>query len=194
MSERSQFAAVAKSGAAALVAVAGAAKAQDFDGAYGGISYTKGSGQAVDGNTTYSFDGNGAGAFVGYNHVSDGWLFGAELAFSGASLKAYDGPQLQFTAENMREIKAKVGRVFGRTAVYGVVGSSSMDLILNNNASQGSGGGLALGVGVEAALGEKAFVGAEYLQRDIEGDGTFESLIDDGTEIKTLTLRLGMRF
>ena len=187
-----------KGAAAAMVAMAGAAKAQDLQGLYGGLSYSKGSGAAVDSNDTYSFDGNAGGAFIGYNFVQGDWLFGAELAFSnGGYDSTYPNDTPFMTVENTRDIKARVGRVFGKTVVYGVVGRSTMDIDMfgpNQTGADGDATATTLGLGFETAIGAKAFVGGEYLTRDLDLSDGPAYYANGGTDLNTLSLRMGLRF
>jgi len=185
-----------KSGAAALVAMAGAAKAQDLRGLYGGLSYDRGTGDIAYDDGLYTFEGNGAGAFVGYNHVMGDWLIGAELAFSSGGY-AVPEPSLSPSIDVGRviDIKARAGRVFGQTLVYGVIGGSSADLRIESPATaEGRATGLALGLGVETSIGGKGFVGLEYLARDLDFDFDNAPAADEGATLDTITLRVGLRF
>lgn len=198
LSKRNRAEIAVKSGAAALVAMAGAAQAQDLQGLYAGLSYSKGSGEAVDSSGTYSFDGNAGGAFVGYNHVFGDWLVGGELAFSNGDHESfYPNNAPYMDAENVRDIKLRAGRVFGKTLVYGVVGRSSMDIDMFGPGITGSDGeasATAIGLGFEAAIGAKAFVGGEYLRRDLDLSSGPAFYADQGARLNTLSLRLGLRF
>lgn len=197
MSKRNRAEIAIKSGAAAMVAMAGAAKAQDLQGFYAGLSYTKGSGEAVDSEGTYSFDGNAGGGFVGYNHVFGDWLVGGELAFSNGDYESFDFGNPFMDAENVRDIKLRAGRVFGKTLVYGVVGQSTMDIDMfgsNGTSEDGDASATALGLGFETAIGAKAFVGGEYLSRDLDLSSGPAFYADQGAKLNTLSLRLGLRF
>lgn len=196
MLKRNQADLMVRGGAAVIVAVAGAAKAQDFDGLYGGLSYTKGSGDFVDNNDPYSFDGSAMGGFVGYNHVMGDWLFGAELAFSNGDYESFYPSSFPYLdVEDVRELKARVGRVFGKTLVYGVVGKSDFHLDVANGApGSADASASAFGLGFETAIGAKTFVGAEYLRRDIDGNDVPNGYADNGAELNTLSLRMGLRF
>lgn len=196
MSKRNHAELAIKGGAAVIVAMAGAAKAQDFDGLYGGLSYTNGSGDIHDNNDTYSFDGNAGGGFIGYNHVMGDWLFGAELAFSNGDYESFDGNNPQMDAENVRDLKLRAGRVFGKTLVYGVVGRSTMDIDIFgalNTVDDGDASATAIGLGFETSLGNKGFVGGEYLTRDLDLSSRPAFYFDDAT-LNTLSLRVGLRF
>lgn len=198
MTNHSGLGVVIKGGAAMVAVAAGAAKAQDLQGLYGGLSYTRGAGEIVDGNDVYTFDGNAGGAFVGYNHVVGDWLFGAEIAFPNGeymALEASDSPFIQ--AENVRDLKARVGRLFGRTLVYGVVGRTDLDFTVGNSPGETAGASAtAIGLGFEAPIGNKGFFGGEYLVRkDLSFDGgDAASYAEDGSELNTLSLRMGLRF
>lgn len=187
-----------KGAAAAMVAMAGAAKAQDLQGLYGGLTYSKGSGAAEDFNDTYSFDGNAGGAFIGYNFVQGDWLFGAELAFSNGGYDSTYPNNAPFMAvENVRDLKLRAGRVFGKTLVYGVVGRSTMDIDMfgdNSVLDDGDASSTTLGLGFEASIGNKAFVGGEYLMRDLDLSEGPAFYAQDGADLNTLSMRVGLRF
>lgn len=198
MTKRNRAEIAVKGAAAAVVALAGAAKAQDFQGAYAGLSYTKGSGSADSFGDTYSFDGNAGGGFVGYNFVQGDWLFGAELAFSSGGFDSYypnSAPYMR--PENVRDLKLRAGRVFGKTVVYGVLGRSTMDVEMfadSNSLANGDASATTLGLGFETSIGNKAFVGGEYLTRDLDLSSGPAYYAQDGAKLNTLSLRVGLRF
>lgn len=196
MTDRNQVEIALKGGAAVMVAMAGAAQAQDLQGLYGGLSYSKGSGEACCyASDTYSFDGNASGAFLGYNHVFGDWLFGAELAFSSGDYESFDGSSPFMDLENVRDIKARVGRVFGSTLVYGVVGRSTMDVQMwGGSLADGDATATAYGLGFETGIGSKGFVGGEYLKRDLDLSEGPAFYANDGANLDTLSLRVGLRF
>lgn len=199
MAKRNRAEIAVKSGAAVMVAFAGAAKAQDLQGLYGGLSYSKGSGEAIDSDGPYSFDGNAAGAFVGYNHVAGDWLFGAELAFSNSEYESFypNGTSPYLDAENVRDLKLRAGRVFGKTLVYGVVGRSTMDIDMFGSgatSSDGDASATTIGLGFEASVGNNAFIGGEYLTRDLDLSSGPAFYAVGGAELNTLSLRMGLRF
>lgn len=186
-----------KGGAAVIVAMAGAAKAQDLQGLYAGLSYAKGSG-AVDHiyeNELYSYDGNAGGVFVGYNHVVGDWLFGGELAYSPSGYDAFDGSDHIMTIDKVRDLKLRVGRVFGGFMVYGVVGRSDMDITMTvDGDDDGTASSTAFGLGFEASIGKKGFIGGEYLKRDLDLSANPAFYIDNEPKLDTLSLRVGLRF
>jgi hypothetical protein len=187
----------AKGSAAIMVSMAGAVEAQDLQGLYGGLSYTKGSGSVADSDGTYSLDGNASGAFIGYNHVAGDWLFGAEIAFSNGDYESFDGPNPLMDAENVRDLKLRAGRIFGNTLVYGVVGRSTMHIDMfagNNTVDDGDASATAVGLGFETSLGNKTFIGGEYLKRDLDLSSGPAYYITDGATLNTLSLRIGLRF
>lgn len=186
-----------KGGAAVMVAMAGAAKAQDLQGFYGGLSHVKGSGEVnfIFDGAFYSYDGNTAGAFVGYNHVAGDWLFGGELAYSPKGYEAYYNADHLMTLDKIRDIKLRAGRVFGGFLVYGVVGRSDMDVTMTVAPDDdGTASATAIGLGFEASIGQRAFVGAEYLKRDLDLSVAPAYYIDNDPQLDTLSLRLGLRF
>ena len=196
--DRNQVDIALKGGAAIMVAAAAAAEAQDLQGIYGGLSYTRGEGEIIDGSAVYAFDGNAVGGFVGYNHVVGDWVFGGELAFSNGEYlleEATDSPDI--SARNMLDIKVRFGRVFGKTLAYGVVGRSDFEFTIDAGGEEVSdGSATAIGLGFEAPIGSKGFVGGEYLMRkDLKLNGNdAQSYASGGSELNTLSLRMGLRF
>ncbi len=184
-----------KGGAAILVSMASTANAQDIEGAYAGLSYGLGSGEVQDNEYTYSFSGNAGGVFAGYNMVQGDWLFGAELAYSKGGFEApFEGGADYAKATNVLDIKARIGRVFGNSAVYGVVGHSSMDIeMFGGSPSDGTADGISFGLGFETGIGTNGFIGAEVLTRDLNASAAPAEYIDGG-KLTTLSLRAGLRF
>lgn len=185
-----------KAGSAVIAALAGSAAAEDLQGVYAGLGFSKGSGDIAYDDGVYSFEGNAGSGFVGYNFLQGDWLFGAELSISNGGF-AVPEPTISpgIEAGTVRDLKARVGRVFGRTLVYGVVGRSNVDLRIEAvPTAEGTATATALGIGFETALGSRTFVGAEYLARDLDFFLPDAPRADEGATLDTISIRLGMRF
>ncbi|PTQ74372.1 outer membrane beta-barrel protein [Celeribacter persicus] len=177
------------------------AMAQDFTGFYAGLSGAF----PFDSEMTYNFSdtddlsGVAPGFFTGYNADLGGWVLGGEVAFNGGlDLDGIDGAGI----DNMVDLKAKFGRVFGKTYVYGILGYSKGEpntTIYGNDAKDVEVEGMNYGVGVETMLKGSAFVGLELLSRDLDVDGTVYGGDADPyyvgiDKLTTASVRVGFRF
>ncbi|MCV2879403.1 porin family protein [Sedimentimonas flavescens] len=187
------------SGAAVLAGMAGNAQAQDLNGFYAGISMNK----AVGGDLqwTYYSDGGGdvggaaMGVFLGYNFaLQNGWVAGAELAFSESyDIDSYSGVQI----EDVMDLKARLGKTFGKTYAYGILGYSSADVSWASapDFMQADGSGVSYGLGIETSFDNNGFIGGEILRRNIDAKNDADPYnaykVDDLT---TISIRAGFRF
>lgn len=133
--------------------------------------------QIIDGEKQELFAGNITlknkntyGAFAGYNFQSGSFVYGAELAYTlgGAELEFGEENKFNYTAD----LKARVGYNFGSFLVYGVVGGSMSemqisDVFMEKDKVQYT--GFNYGAGLEYLFSKNAFIGAEYLVRDMSG-------------------------
>lgn len=185
------------SGAAVLAGMAGTAQAQDLNGFYGGLSANK----AIGGDLQWTYYGGGddfggtaAGVFLGYNFaLSNGWVAGTELAFSESyDLDNYSGIQL----ESVIDLKARLGKTFGSSYVYGVLGYSSADVNVQNAPPymQADGSGVSYGLGVETNIGSNGFIGGEILRRNIDAKNSDLYNAYKVDDLTTLSIRAGFRF
>jgi hypothetical protein len=174
----------------ATVAASGAlvsdAKAQGFEGYYGGLSYGSNFGEPYQYTDEYTFEGSSFGAFGGVNiPLNDDWMIGAELAVNGGAEMA-DGGYNPISVSNMMDARIRLGRTFGDTMVYGAMGVST-----GGATSEYDDGirlsGTNMGFGVEWNMYENMFLGGDYTTRNIEGGGI------QGT-LNNATVRFGMRF
>lgn len=182
---------VVLSGGAAIVAssVMGTdAQAQGFDGVYAGLSFGANFGDPFQYTDEYSFEGESFGGFVGVNiPLNQEWVLSGELAYnSGADLAAdfYDNAGVS----DVIDVRARLGRVYGDTMVYGAFGISSGTYDSGFSYNDGATvSGTNIGMGVEWNFNETMFVGGDYTKRYLDGSGI------DG-ELDTATVRFGMRF
>lgn len=172
---------------------AGAVQAQDFNGAYVGLSLGMPNG-TYEAFTDYSIGGTSFGAFAGYNAVRGDWLIGGEIAgISELDTEFMSGAgflEQNYGVSNLIDLKARVGRVFGNTLVYGAAGLSRIDVEWGGYTDTSN--GVNFGVGVEQNLGGKGFIGAEVLGRNFNS-GDNVSFIDS-RPLTTVSIRGGFRF
>ncbi|TNE66072.1 outer membrane protein [Celeribacter ethanolicus] len=186
---------------ATMLGFAAPAMAQDFTGFYAGLSGAL----PFDSEMTYNYNqtddlsGVAPGFFTGYNTDLGGWIVGAEVAFNGGmDLDDIDGAGI----DNMVDLKAKFGRVFGNAYVYGILGYSKGDPntgIYGDYAKGVDAEGMNYGLGVETMLKGNAFVGLELLSRDLEVGGTVYGGDADPyyvgiDKLTTASVRVGFRF
>lgn len=183
------------SGAALAVTAVGATGAQaqqDVTGFYGGVSLNFAEGtELFDFGSDYTMASSGVvGAFAGYNTVSGDWVYGGELNFAGGSFPAsgYGG---DFDIGNVVDLRARAGKVFGNTLVYGAAGLTFAEANVFGNSENVS--GFNLGLGFETSVTDDVFLGAEYTFRELSNDdGLYTSSAT--TNLNTLSVRVGMRF
>ncbi|MCR8725543.1 porin family protein [Frigidibacter sp. ROC022] len=192
-----------------LASAAGFAHAQDVDGFYGGVGVAMTSGDA-EGNGgafygTYSLSGGALGsAFAGYNVVSgSGLVFGGEIAVTqGGSIEVggfYSASSVSMGP--MIDLKARVGKVFGSTLVYGALGYSlgSIEDYYGGGEKIAKLGGVSLGGGFETPISENGFIGGDVTMRKLkpQGDNDYgepsENYIDS-VDSTTISVRIGFRF
>lgn len=174
--------------------------AQDWSGAYGGIGLSANNGvdtRGFDDIPTDSFDlsGNQYGLFVGYNFQAGQIVYGGELAYVGGEV-AYDIPPDFYVGQTV-EIKGRVGYATGRTLLFASLGWMQADKRYGTTGPTVKATGPSLGLGIDAMVGERMFIGAEYQRRTTKvgtGDIPGIPVQSNEHEIDSLALRLGMRF
>ena len=180
-------------GAAFVASLAGGVQAQGIeDGFYAGLALNKGLSDSGGAMTfePYTF-GLGGGAFVGYNFVQGDWVFGPEL--SATTPLHLTEPGWEGYAASAVDLRARIGRTFGNTLVYGAVGVSRM---MTNNASSNSfsGTGVNMGIGAEMPVGSNAFVGVDLTARRANSGTIVDGEYLDGDMFNTASIRAGFRF
>jgi opacity protein-like surface antigen len=176
---------------AALAAGSQAASAQNWTGAYAGLSVNSNHGE-LPFNSDYKLDGVAVlGGFVGTRWSSGNYVIGAELALQGYSGGDADGegsdPE-DYRLGPMVDLKFSVGKPIGNTLVYGFVGASAanVDTAYNNYASFGAN----FGIGVDYRVSNSFSVGAELTHRVMNG---YEN-DSDYVGISTVALRASFHF
>lgn len=129
----------------------------DWDGFYGGLVGGLHSGVVTPGG--FDFDGMSYGGFAGYNFQKGDMVVGAEVAAQRGTLD-FAPPTL--TMDMMVDAKVRVGYSMGDALLFASGGYSTV----------GTTGGFAAkgwntGAGLDYAINDKVFVGAEYVYRNL---------------------------
>jgi outer membrane immunogenic protein len=181
--------------AAPPVAVAPISTVHDWSGVYGGVHLTY---LEPIGYSDFGFydgeawdENQSAGLFAGYNFQNGAFVYGGE-----ALLTFYDGDNEVFAGEFLEhfiEVRGRAGYAFQDFLVYGAVGISAQtwtdgvtDITLN---------GYTAALGVDYAINDNWFVGAEVAFRDVNNDpiaGYLENEIIVREE--SFRLRVGYNF
>lgn len=171
---------------------ASAVAAQDWTGAYFGISAGKGSGEVgvpassgtdtLDSDAVYSL-------FAGYNLQRNSMVYGAELAFHSGEIHSAGFPSQGI--EPLMDLKGRLGYAAGPGLVYGVLGYSTNRAFVTGATSDGS--GFSFGVGYDYQINDAFTVGGEFLSRKMQNDAT-ASILEVEPDISTFSLRAAMKF
>lgn len=168
-----------------------ATSAYDWTGAYGGLTLGVPLGSNDwDGMTDNDWDGTVWGLTGGYDVQSGDWVYGAALDYSPSEFDATGTGST--TVENSAALRARIGRAFDRTLVYGTAGFATAEV---TGAYAGATGndrmnGYNVGLGVEQAITDNFSVNAEYLYTDL---GTM-SLATGDSDVNYGTFRIGGNF
>jgi opacity protein-like surface antigen len=184
----------------ALAATGSGAAAQDWGGFYGGFalgSNLNGEFRRYEGgqlDVTAGYDtGMAGGVFAGYGYQNGNMVYGAELALSRLDVPLMSEPEIGLT--QFADLKMRVGYATGKALLYGVIGYSRGEI--SSNTIDVALDGLNYGLGVDYAINERVFVGAEFLMRDVAGtryDEMFDTTYEFQSDTGTLSLRVGMTF
>lgn len=182
----------------ALVALGGAASAQDWSGAYVGVQSANSNytnryyNNGVFDNTPVDGGGSMTGVFAGYNQQTGNLVFGGEIAFLSGD-PAYDlAPGYVYT--NMLDLKARAGYSLGRVLPYAVVGWSRTEWT-NGAFTPVDADGFSYGIGAEVRVTDRVVVGLEYLQRNLVTDNFVEASTSNiESDFSTVAFRIGYQF
>ncbi len=166
----------------------------DWSGFYTGVTY----GSKVGGDMTYTpgsaygslESGSSYGLYAGYNIQRNKIVYGGEISYSDA---AGHGPA-GFPAEEFNyfmDLKARAGMAVDKTLFYGFVGYSDGEFEFADGRKHNV-SGTNYGIGMDVKLGERFFVGAEYIVRDLSGTSNPGQTQD--TMIQAVQLRTGWKF
>ncbi len=186
-------------GAALAMGAVGAsdAGAQGVDGFYGGLSLGLADADNYIGNSSeYNFTGAAAGAFVGYNVSLQGFVVGGELSYVDEYKVDDNGGSfyLNMGLAHVTELRGRVGKVFGSTFAYGLLGYTKADAYTEGTEGVNSDAqGLSYGVGFEHPLGSNMFIGGEIVRQDLDVDDHVY-VYDNSLKMDTASIRFGLRF
>ncbi len=172
----------------------------DWSGLYLGATY----GRGVGGDMAYDYEGSGSefdslessnsyGAFVGYNMQNNNLVYGGEVAYSAVDVPGF-GPTCctPDTFNYFVDGKARVGYAMNSVLVYGFVGYSMSNFEFESGTNFDV-SGMNYGAGVDMMVGEKMFVGAEYIARNLSGE-TGHLTETQTTNIQAFQVRAGWKF
>lgn len=172
----------------------------DWNGFYTGLSY--GFFDETEDNInvpgsvfrTLELEGSGLGAFVGYNIQRGSLVYGGELALSGATSSVVSETN-SITHGDYLDLKGRLGYATGSFLFYGILGYSTASAQENPTNILENSSGLNYGVGVDYMVSDQFFIGAEFLERRIEGD-YFESGFSERfeTDTRSISIRAGLSF
>ena len=184
----------------AIPTVAPTTSVMDWSGAYVGLGYGTTSGDLEFSNIPSSFvfeDGSLPALFGGYQIQRGNLVYGGELSFG----QIQDSPISGFAGiaemtDNIIDLKGRIGYATGSFMVYGVLGYSTgtyTDILTVTPPPQADVSGLNYGIGVDYAVTDNWIVGAEYLTRDLDGDGPFANQTTN-VQLETISLRVSYKF
>ncbi|HHB81169.1 MAG TPA: hypothetical protein ENK83_05410, partial [Aliiroseovarius sp.] len=131
------------------------------------------------------------GAFAGYNMQSGNMVYGVELAYSAANVQINGGAFPGYSYDRFIDLKGRVGYAMDNVLVYGEIGGSTAHW--GGTAEDANVNGLMLGLGVDVAVGDKTFVGLEYVVRDLSGPETLLPAYIRSRQ-QAIQVRVGLNF
>ncbi len=181
---------VAAGTAASLCAATGAV-AEDIDvsGAYVGVGVSSFSG--VLGEYAYGVTGPASfTGFAGYNFVNGDMVYGAEVGMSSDTIyESYGGP---YGLTGLLDVKARLGKTFGSTFLYGTLGYTQTDYAYYYDV-EGTGTGWSIGGGFETEMTDSMFIGVDVTSRTFTDDTSSDDKIME-SPITSIEIRTGFRF
>jgi outer membrane immunogenic protein len=187
--------------AATLLPTAGSA---DFTGGYAGAGISNITGDIglpdalLDGVTLGIKEDTILTGFGGYQVQHGNLVYGGEIAFS----RANDSGILSFGIEGMDaravDIKGRVGYVLNeKVMAYGTVGFSRLEidierLSLNNDIYEAN--GFIIGAGIDYLATDNIVFGAEFTNRQVDGNVDIGSDIDVDLNLNSFTVRAAYKF
>ena len=170
----------------------------DWSGAYIGGVYATASGDNAynyfDGPVAfYAIEGNAFGGFAGYRHDIGAFVLGGEATYLFAN-DLHEIDQIpEYSYNSLLDLKATVGYDLGRALLY-VEGGYSVASFYTEAADKNTMNDWLFGAGVDYKLGERYFIGAEYIYRDLRNTEFWD--VNDGLsgQISALQVRAGMSF
>lgn len=183
-----------------LIIASGPGFAQDWTGAYGGLTF----GQTtfdqvatvggVPGPRTDERD-TSIGGFAGYQVHSGALVYGGEIAVAKASFPPDGVIHISDTDYAYIDLSGRVGYAFGDLLVYGKAGLSHADVTYTGPGVTVGLDGTHFGIGADYALGEALFLGVDYTKRNLDGTTVFSgSTFEISDTSEAYGLRIGYRF
>ncbi|WP_298848036.1 outer membrane beta-barrel protein [uncultured Ruegeria sp.] len=164
--------------AAALIASANPALAEDWTGGYAGFSF----GYAdADGPGGSSGDDTAIGAHLGYDQDFGNFVLGGELEYNRLSLNL---GQSQGSLDSMTRLKLRGGYDFGSALGYVVIGAARAETSVDSDTAA------VYGIGVAYPIGENFVISGEALRQDFD-DVTRST---GGLDSNVFNLRTTFRF
>lgn len=163
----------------------GIANAQDLSGFYAGGGLGLSHGGFGPNPAWGDFDGGNAQLFAGYNANLGNLVLGGELA---AFLGHVTTDSVDNRLDSLTDLKLRAGTMLGSALVYALAGVS-----FGTSTSYGVGydfSGVNYGIGMDYAVSDRLFVGAEIVARNIDDGGSYL----DTRPMTTASIRAGFRF
>lgn len=158
---------------AVLAAGGQVANAQDFTGAYAGISANSNQGDLPWNDADYQLEKSAvAGVFVGARWQAGNVIVGAELAYqSGIGGDANEDSSYpeDYAFDRLIDMKLSIGKPVGQTLIYGFAGLSSGNVVARSDGQNYTAVGANFGVGADYRVSDNFSVGAEYTHRVMSG-------------------------
>jgi opacity protein-like surface antigen len=158
------------------------APAFSWTGFYVGGQLGYGWAKADPGSDDGSFVG---GPNVGYNYDLGNWVVGAELDYNFANMNFDNGVGI----DGIGSAKVKIGADLGRTLLYGTGGVAYSGV--DNSDSKA---GYVVGAGIDYALTQHTFIGAEYDFNHFSGLHADSTGADSDVDVHEITARIGYKF
>lgn len=157
---------------AAIAAGSQAADAQDWTGAYAGLSVNSNQG-SLPWSDDYKLENSAvAGAFVGARWAAGNVIVGAEIAYQGSfggDADENSGNPEDYSFNRLVDAKLSIGKPVGQVLVYGFAGVSSGNVEAAADGQNYSAVGANFGLGADYRVSDKFSVGAEYTRRVMSG-------------------------
>ncbi|RYG93101.1 porin family protein [Loktanella sp. IMCC34160] len=188
--------------ATALAAGGAVAEAQDWTGPYAGLSFGTNWGtspyQPYVYDEGYQIGGESFGGHVGTRwNINPNMLMGVELAINGPinadALNDGDNDPEDYMLNGLTDLKLSLGMPVGDALVYGFGGMSFGKGIGYSNDYEYMVSGANVGLGVEYMVTDKISLGAEYIQRHMNGY-TSGGNPENPSPMQSLSLRASFHF
>jgi opacity protein-like surface antigen len=191
--------------AVALAASPVVAVAEDWTGTYGGVGLASASGthseyEAGSLEYSYTLGGKPREVLLGYARQIGRLVVGPEISYSNSTVAiTEEGPEENYNDRRF-DIKARIGYPSGKALFYVTAGKSFGDIYyagVDQSYEPLKASGISYGIGADYMISKNWFFGAEVLKKSLKlgvGDIPGYELWSANWEMKSVTLRLGMRF